>query len=444
MRERPSLDHGRFLVRSAAAALLLVALRVGMAPIVGRPDGTAIPGEAGTVVQTPVLCSSLPDCHVDNPVNDIGNVEILNAPAEYEPGRTYDLGLEITGFRFTRRYGFQLAAFFAGTESQAGTLEPTTPATARFDFEGLQLLTHLEPLESGDVSFRWTAPDPAAGPVTLRVASNSANNDNSERGDHIATAEVTIPPAQGFPELEVFYFPQIGVGTFSAGGVPQQFTTELIFVDAGERSPLIVEVLDGSGSPLEVDVQVGAMQLPGQTRFETELAAGQAVKLTLTSAAPVQAGYARVTAAASVGGTAVFTQSETGGRILYEAGVPASRPLERFSLAAQTEPGLSDTGLALVRPGSGGAPAGAGAQVTLRLYDAGFQLLEETAVELAPGQHLPRFLTQFFPGLAGAAESFQGSVTVSSDRPLAAVTLRQTVVPTLTAFPVIEGSAGSP
>lgn len=440
---RPS---GRSLVCICRLAFLAFAAGLVISTtLTGRPDGTAIPGETGTVVEFPALCATVPDCHAgsDNTLNDIASVTITGVPQQYESGRTYDLGLTITGFFLTRVYGFQLAAFYQNDGRQAGSLQPVTAQTTAFDFEGRQLLTHKDPLDSGTVLFRWTAPAGADGPVVLRVASNSANGDSSPRGDHIATQEAVIQPSLAGPELVSFYFPQIGVG----GAAGTVFETELIFVNTGETTPLEVDLLDDSGQPFPVDIRIGGRLTAQQSNLTTELGTGEALKLGLSSAGPLRAGYARVRTAPAVGGTAVFSQRESDGSPLYEAGVPTAVARRQFSLAVQAETGVTDTGLALVFPAEEGAGRGAGtdASLTLRLYDQDFQLLERRSVTLRPGQHLPRFATQLFPRLMDLASEtrFDGSVTVESDRPLAAVTLRQTTVPTLTAFPVIPGRAES-
>ena len=87
--------------------------------------------------------------------------------------------------------------------------------------------------------------------------------------------------------------------------------------------------------------------------------------------------------------------------------------------------------------------------VILRLFDQAFSLLSEVTLQLAPGEHLPRFVDQLFPDVEGIDE-MEGSLTIESSVPLAAVTIRQNdqpgvefpnEVPTLTTFPVIQGRA---
>ena len=105
--------------------------------------------------------------------------------------------------------------------------------------------------------------------------------------------------------------------------------------------------------------------------------------------------------------------------------------------------GLAVGGVAIVNVGSNGgqSPSTAQNQVTLSLYDQNFELVETAEVPLDTGQHLPRFASDLFPALQGEEINFKGSMTVSSNQPLAAVTLRQTTVPTLTARSVLPGRA---
>ena len=141
----------------------------------------------------------------------------------------------------------------------------------------------------------------------------------------------------------------------------------------------------------------------------------------------------------------VFTRSDApSGTILYEAGVPAAQTWREFRLFVDST-GVRDTGLALLYPESPGGGTEGAATVTLSLYDTSSHLLGEEVLQLAPGEHLPRYIFQLFPGVASAGE-MEGVLVVSSDQPLAAITLRQNdapgldypdEVPVLTTFPVI-------
>ncbi len=240
------------------------------------------------------------------------------------------------------------------------------------------------------------------------------------------------------------YFPQVANGQVAT----IQFRTEMIFVNTGEATTVRVELFQSDGTDM-------VLTLGSQTDsvFDFELAKGGSLSVPTSGAGTLQVGYARLTAGAGVGGTAVFTRIDAPtGVILYEAGVPAVTTLSNFSLFLDSL-GVKNTGLALVNPPASEAPAGEGgslATVVLSLLDLAFNQIATTNVLLGQGLHLPRFINEIFDGVA-QAEEMQGSVTVGSDVPLAAVTLRQNddpskpfpqSVPVLTTFPVVPGAAG--
>jgi len=135
--------------------------------------------------------------------------------------------------------------------------------------------------------------------------------------------------------------------------------------------------------------------------------------------------------------------------IFYEAGVPASEPMTKFSIFLDSLDSRN-TGVALVNPPV--SMGGGKAIIVMRLYDPLANLLGEQRLEpdLEMGHHLPRFIHQLIEDqeLAEKAEEMLGAVTFESDRPIAALTLRQndgpardfqSEVPVFTTFPVVPG-----
>ncbi len=271
---------------------------------------------------------------------------------------------------------------------------------------------------------------------------------------------------------EVFFFPQIADGT-TGGLTPLTLQTEFIFVNTGEDTTVTLEFFDGSGNPLSLLLGT----LGRESMFQIPLLKGQSTSEKTPGTGDAQGtivvGYARVTAGAGVGATAVFTTIDaTTGIVQSEAGVPATTPLSTFTLFVDSL-GNVDTGLAMLKP-----PATAVAKalttgedsgdLTLTLYDTSFNPISSeigssplgadmtpiatTNVPLGVGQHLPRFVSQFFAGNAAVvarAQEMQGTLTVKvgGGQTVAAVTLRQKVaqesgeVTTLTTFPVVPGAA---
>ena len=428
------------LVLFAAFAAFVVSLGA-------KKAGTEIPFEpdGGTILQDPAICANQ-FCHSTfqgSTLNELGTVTFQNVPLEYVPGQSYEIGLLITGMQFVlpgtnRVFGLQLTAFFED-ERQAGSLEPITPGLVTVLAGGVNFLTHEEPLPSGQVDFRWTAPPAGSGAVTLRVAANAGNNDDKESGDAISTNEAVIQN-----ESVVFYYPQIGVGTSGTG----TFHTDLIFVNTGAATSLLAEIFASSGNPMTVRIEPSRGDPVVGDSMELELPQGASIELGLRGLGEISPGYVRVTTGPAVGGVAVFSflvDPGDGGPLLtlFDSGVPSSSPIRDFSLSVQVVSGVSDTGVAIVNVGSNGgqSPSTAQNQVTLSLYDQDFELVETAEVSLDTGQHLPRFASELFQALQGDGINFRGSMTLTSDQLLSAVTLRQTTVPTLTALPVIPGRA---
>ncbi len=431
------------LVLFAALVAFVVSLGAKMAgnEIPFEPDG-------GTILQDPAICANQ-FCHstaMGSTLNELGSVTFQNLPGEYVPGRSYEIGLLITGMQFVlpgtdRVFGFQLTAFFADL-TQAGALEPITPGLVTVQAGGVDFLTHQEPLPSGQVDFRWTAPPGGGGPVTLRVAANAGNDDEKESGDAISTNEAIIP--EGANESVVFYYPQIGIGTTG----PSTFHTDLIFVNTGAATSLLAEIFASSGNPMAVRIEPSRGDPVVGDSMALELSQGASIELGLRGLGEISAGYVRVTTGPAVGGVAVFSflldpGDEEPLQTLFDSGVPSSSPIQDFSLSVQVVSGISDTGVAIVDIDSnaGQSPSTGQNQVTLSLYDQDFELVETAEVPLDTGQHLPQFASELFQALQGDGIDFKGSMTVTADQLLSAVTLRMTTVPTLTALPVIAGRA---
>ena len=250
----------------------------------------------------------------------------------------------------------------------------------------------------------------------------------------------------------VSYFPQIGDG--NANTIRLQ--TTLFFVNAGEGTTATVEFLNSQG-PIEMELIGGAngtAPIGPNSTFSIPLGRGAAASFQTKGTGDLVVGYAKVTAGQGVGGTAVFTRSD-GGVVVYEAGVPAAKPISEFSVFLDSR-GKRDTGLAIVYPaqesGRADAAQAVTANVTMRVYSKALDFLGGTTFTLEPGAHRSRFIREFFeeenPDLATQLRAMEGVVTVESDQPLAAVTLRQNDdpllglpedVPTLAVFPVIPG-----
>jgi len=237
-----------------------------------------------------------------------------------------------------------------------------------------------------------------------------------------------------------FYLPQIADGT--SGSVA--LLSDLVFVNTGDRNDVKVEFFDTMGEPMSLSMG----ELGMSSAFAFTLGRGEALTARTPGTGALEVGYAKVSTGPSVGGTAVFTYSDSG-VVHYETGIPGTQPLTDFSLFMDSSGGTRETGLAMVNTGSENASA------ELRLYDTDFHVKAARTVATVLGhpfggsEHLARYAPEIFPEINSTGLE-QGVITVHSNRPLAAVTLRQNDNPalpfprdisTMSTFPVIPGRA---
>lgn len=144
-------------------------------------------------------------CHFDGPQDDPSvSLSVRGVPERWIPGEAYALEV-ILAREGLPAGGFQMAARFASGEAagrQAGGLAPGSDRVAVVDSAGILYAQHTfggtRPTGAGTARWRveWTAPETPRAPVVFHVAANAANDDASELGDRIATAEARSAPCE--------------------------------------------------------------------------------------------------------------------------------------------------------------------------------------------------------------------------------------------------------
>ncbi len=253
-----------------------------------------------------------------------------------------------------------------------------------------------------------------------------------------------IPSGVSKSTQEERYFAQIGVGHL--GSI--RFDTDFVFINSGDPADFLLEFFVSTGDPLEVEIFRSNLKCDDSSSLRTMLSRGETLNLAIRSEGSLQAGYARLTTGSDVSGVIAFTRSELpAGRIQYQAGVPVAQVLQDFTIPVKFVPRVGDMGFAIVNPAPQQAAGPSGtdetARVVLRLYDESFRLHGITELTLPAGAHLARFVAELFPDIEALAggNGFNGSMTVESSRPLAAISVLHTGVPTLTTVPVTPGRA---
>ncbi|RPJ83670.1 MAG: hypothetical protein EHM18_13490 [Acidobacteria bacterium] len=222
--------------------------------------------------------------------------------------------------------------------------------------------------------------------------------------------------------LNSIVFPQVVDGI--AGDVQAQTILRLVRTGTG-FAEFYIKFLQSDGSPMNVEID--GLETPQDQwgGWYIALQPGASTTLRTKGSGPLKVGYAFIYSTQfEISGTAFYSWKQNGIK-LFETGVPASEALNDFSVFFDSEPGLLQTGLALVNMGF--APA----NVTFRLYDRAGQLrASRTWPNYIVGNvedqhhHKARFISEILPEV-DQLDVRGGVLTVHSDQPVAAVTIRQ-------------------
>ena len=152
-------------------------------PPLGR---TGAPGES--------TCAN--GCHGTSVNTGPGNIA-LGLPANYTPGQTYSLNLQLTD-NTRSRFGFEMTALNSSNAAAGSFSVASGNATIRSaNISGgiRQYIHHSNASSNNSWSINWTAPSSQAGPITFYVAGNAANGNNGTSGDNIYTSSFSLSPA---------------------------------------------------------------------------------------------------------------------------------------------------------------------------------------------------------------------------------------------------------
>lgn len=255
----------------------------------------------------------------------------------------------------------------------------------------------------------------------------------------------------GFYRLQVrtlsrLCFPQIANGTFG----DSSFSTSIILLNrSSQQATGSVCFFKSDGTPFQVSF--GANAGTGDTRWFSMPPWG-GVLLRTDGSGPGASGYAVVTSTAPVGGSAVFSQYNSRGALITEAGVGSSSPMDFFVLPVDLT-GSLNAGLAVAN-----VAGPSSVNLYLRLMNSAGQCIATRDLSLDPGTQMSAFVggtDQLFPGV----NDFRGSLQVLADTPVYVVALRSnmnaltTLTPTALNLPfdpvnltfphVVVGSAGA-
>jgi hypothetical protein len=222
----------------------------------------------------------------------------------------------------------------------------------------------------------------------------------------------------GFYRLQVrtlsqLYFPQIANGAFSNSS----FSTSIVLLNRSSRQATgNVSFFRSDGTPFQVSfgANVGATD-----KRWFSIAPLGALLIKTDGSGSGASGYAIVTSTASLGGSAIFSQYDSQGALVTEAGVGSSSPMDFFVLPVDLT-GSLNAGLAVAN-----ILGASSANLSLNLINSKGQCIASRELLLDPGTQVSAFVggaDQLFPGVT----DFQGSLQVLADTPVSVVALRST------------------
>jgi len=226
-----------------------------------------------------------------------------------------------------------------------------------------------------------------------------------------ALTSTTLPVVASNSQQVEFQLPQVANGVYPAGSLR---TTFILFNLAGSNAQVDVNLTRDDGSPFAVSIVGGAQN---SSSFRVDLAPGASAFLQTDGSGALAAGGARVESNVPVGVASVFTLYDGQGAFQTEAGVGHSPALSSFTIPVDTRAAF-DTGVALFNPGT------ISGTVTVRLLDADGIRIGVQSLTLPPGGHQALLVRSAFGGA-----SLQGSLSITSTTPLAALTLRLNASP---------------
>ncbi|MBT3234171.1 MAG: hypothetical protein HN356_15335, partial [Calditrichaeota bacterium] len=216
-------------MRSVLICLMLLIIQ---APVFSNANGPR-DGYAGD----PPGNNTCVECHNSFRLNGgEGSLSIEGLPAEYEPGETYNLTINLNSPN-TSRWGFEITAHNE-QQLRGGNFILVNDRETTISGGGGQEPQYVKQLRQGtfagnrSASWRidWQAPEAASGPVVFYLAGNAANNNGSPAGDYIYAISTRLNEAEPPPPDDVFSMELMaGWNLVSSPVAPNEFELETLF-----------------------------------------------------------------------------------------------------------------------------------------------------------------------------------------------------------------------
>jgi hypothetical protein len=237
--------------------------------------------------------------------------------------------------------------------------------------------------------------------VALRLATNTY-------GEPLFSA-LPVADLNSTSTASALILPQIVDG----GGIPTQIL--LMNKSSSTTATGAISLFDDNGNAFSADFGTAGHQ----SQLPYSLPPDGMIKFSTTGIGQTRAGYAVVTPQSGPlpAGSAIFGTNNSKG-LASEAGVlpaPATISARMFTEVSSSDV-TRNTGIALVNPN------GAAATINLNLVDNLSGQVRSNTLSLPANGHAARLLTDLFPDVP--TDSFEGTLTLSSNVPVASVALR--------------------
>lgn len=168
----------------------------------GRSSSGAPPSHSGAPDEKTCATGG---CHDDNALNN-GTAELTAAIKKgithYEAGKAYPIHIQIKDKKKTR-FGFQITALGAQSHSTLGTFQiidsvRTKIVTNAYELKDRSYVTYTfngtDAVKKGlgEWVVNWVAPSSLSEDVVFYVSGVSANDDMSDKGDHVYTTSFKL------------------------------------------------------------------------------------------------------------------------------------------------------------------------------------------------------------------------------------------------------------
>ncbi len=139
---------------------------------------------------SPLSFATCVACHIGNNFSPTITLEILdgdNPVTSYEPGKTYQVRVQINASDNPPAYGFQAVALSGAENKQAGNFTNPPEGFAVVNVNNRQYPEHDQRSSSNSFTIDWEAPGAGTGEVRFYASGIAANGNFSNSGDGSAS-----------------------------------------------------------------------------------------------------------------------------------------------------------------------------------------------------------------------------------------------------------------